>query len=263
MERSSAARELDRVAGLLRAAGCVFAEEEAEILLSSASDASSLEDLISRRAAGLPLEHVVGWAAFCGLRIAVGPRVFVPRRRTELLAGEAALLTAPGSVVLDLCCGSGALGAALLNSVPELELYAADLDPEAAEFARRNLPAAAGVFVGDLFEPLPPSLRGRLDVVLANVPYVPTEEIAAMPTEATTYEARIALDGGHDGLRMQHRVAAEAPDWLAPGGRLLIETSARQLPLTVEAFSANGLAVRVAHSEELDATVVIGTKASA
>jgi release factor glutamine methyltransferase len=209
----------------------------------------------------LPLEHVVGWAEFCGLRIEVEPGVFVPRRRTEFLVRQASAITQPGAVVVDLCCGSGALGIAVAAAVGRVELHAADIDPAAVRCARRNADIFGGtVYEGDLYEPLPAALRGHVEVLIANVPYVPTEAIGLLPSEARLYEARVALDGGEDGLDIQRRVAAAAPRWLVPGGRLLIETSERQAPHTVELFARCGLIPQVAADEELDATVVIGTK---
>jgi release factor glutamine methyltransferase len=115
------------------------------------------------------------------------------------------------------------------------------------------------VHEGDLYEPLPAALRRRVDVLAVNAPYVPTEAVGLMPREARIHEPRVALDGGADGLDVQRRVTAAAPRWLASGGHLLIETSERQAPQTVEIFTRNGLIPRVARSDELDATVVIGT----
>ncbi|MCZ8516581.1 putative protein N(5)-glutamine methyltransferase [Paenibacillus filicis] len=245
----------------LRAAGCVFAEDEARLLVSAARTPDDLAAMVDKRVAGLPLEHVIGWAEFCGLRFAVEPGVFVPRLRTEFLVRQAAALARSSAVVVDLCCGSGALGAALAASLERIELHSVDIDPAAVRCARRNVTAADGhVYGGDLYEPLPATLRGRIDVLVANVPYVPTEAIRLLPPEARLHEARVALDGGTDGLDVQRRVAAEAPLWLAPGGHLLIETSERQAPQTVEFFAHNGLIPQVASSEELDATVVIGTR---
>jgi release factor glutamine methyltransferase len=248
----------------LRAAGCVFAEDEARLLSSAARTPAELAAMVDRRAAGTPLEHVIGWAEFCGLRIAVEPGVFVPRRRTELLVHEAAALarraasrTATVPRVIDLCCGSGAVGAALVAALDRVELYAADLDPAAVRCARRNL-AGRQVYEGDLFEPLPAGLRGRVDILVANVPYVPAGEIGLMPPEARDHEPRVALDGGTDGLDVLRRVAAEAPRWLAPCGHLLFETSERQVRHAVAALARTGLEPRVARSNELAATVVIG-----
>ena len=189
------------------------------------------------------------------------PGVFVPRRRTEFLVHQASALTRPRAVVVDLCCGSGALGAALVAVQDRVELYAVDIDTAAVRCARRNVTAAGGrVYVGDLYEPLPATLRGRVDILLANVPYVPTEEVGLLPPEARTHEARVALDGGADGLDVLRRVTAAAPRWLAPGGHLLFETSERQAPQAVETVARNGLLPRVASSDELDATVVTGTR---
>jgi release factor glutamine methyltransferase len=242
----------------LRAAGCVFAEEEAELLRARAADPAELEALTARRVVGEPLEHVLGWAEFHGLRVAVGPGVFVPRRRTEFLVDLAVERTHPGAVVLDLCCGSGALGAAVAVERPGIELVAADLDPAAVRCARSNLePIGGRVFEGDLFVPLPAALRGRVDVLLANVPYVPTGEIALMPPEARLHEASLALDGGGDGLDVLRRVAAEAGDWLAPGGVLLTETGDEQATAAVRVLTAAGFAAHIA-SDDDGATVVLG-----
>lgn len=246
----------------LRAAGCVFAEDEARLLTEAASTPAELESMVDSRVAGLPLEQIVGWAEFHGLRIIIEPGVFVPRRRTEFLVDEAAALIRPGALVVDLCCGSGAIGAALAKAVPGIELYAADLDPAAVSCARRNLPPDR-VYQGDLYAALPQALRGRVDLLVANVPYVPTEAIADMPPEARDHEPRTALDGGSDGLEVLRAVAAEAPGWLAPGGHLLIETSEGQAPLAVDAFALAGLVPRIARSRKRYATVVIGTSASA
>ncbi|MGW0364378.1 putative protein N(5)-glutamine methyltransferase [Streptomyces sp. NPDC002990] len=245
----------------LRTAGCVFAQEEADLLTAAARDDGHLADLLARRLAGEPLEHVVGWAEFCGLRMEVGEGAFVPRRRTEFLVREAVALAPPGAVVLDLCCGVGALGAAVAAGVPgAVELHAADIDPAALAYARRNVaPYGGSVWEGDLYSALPTSLRGRVDVLVVNAPYVPTDEIGLMPTEARDHEPLVSLDGGADGLDVHRRVAAGAVPWLAPGGHLLIETSTRQRRATAAALTSAGLTVRVAASQELYATVAIGT----
>jgi release factor glutamine methyltransferase len=248
----------------LRAAGCVFAEREAELLAGAATSPEALEVLASRRVAGEPLEHVLGWASFCGLRIAVEPGVFVPRHRTELLVRAAAAearAVRGRPVVLDLCCGSGAVGAAVATLLPVVELHASDVEPAAVRCARRNLARAGGhVYEGDLFAPLPRSLRGRVNVLVANVPYVPTSAIALLPPEARNHEPRRALDGGEDGLEVLRRVAAEAPGWLAPGGVLLSETSESQAPSAATALSGAGLKAEARTAEE---TTVMQARRSA
>ena len=196
----------------LRAAGCVFAEDEATLLIGAASSAADLERMVGQRVSGRPLEQVLGWAEFCGLRIVVEPGVFVPRRRTEFLVDQAAALAGPNPVVVDLCCGSGAVGAALVDRLTgAVELCASDIDPAAVHCARRNLPHHE-VFEGDLYAALPTALEGRIDLLVVNAPYVPTDAIRLMPPEARDHEPAVALDGGPDGMDIHRRVAAEASE---------------------------------------------------
>lgn len=267
----------DTVVTTLRAAGVVFAEDEAALLLEAATDAADLAARIARRCNGEPVELVVGWAAFDGLRVPVSPGVFVPRRRSEALVETAdRLLGAPAPrpvgdrlVVLDLCCGTGALGVALARRLAAraatVELVLGDHDHRATDSARTtlrtvDLPAtAARAVTGDLFAPVPAQLRGRVDVLLANVPYVPTAEITLLPREARDHEPRHALDGGVDGLGVLRRVAAEAGEWLAPGGLLLTEATGRQAPAAVQALAGPGRSVHVVDDEERDVSVVVAT----
>jgi release factor glutamine methyltransferase len=269
----------------LRTAGCVFAEDEDQLLVSSAGTDAELTAMVGQRVAGLPLEQILGWAEFCGLRVVVEPGVFVPRRRTEFLVRQAITLgwqsARPGApvVVLDLCCGTGALGLAVARGLshgqghrvhtggghpatPEhAEVHAADIDPVAVRCAQRNLAPVGGlVYQGDLFGPLPGTLRGRVDLLIANVPYIPSGEIELLPPEARLYEPRVALDGGRDGLELLRRVAEAAPGWLAPGGSLLSEVSELQAQPAREILRAAGLGTRVKSSEELNATVLIATR---
>ncbi|MFC4508134.1 MULTISPECIES: putative protein N(5)-glutamine methyltransferase [Streptomyces] len=251
----------DAVVTALRAAGCVFAEDEAELILATARTPDEREAMVGRRVSGLPLELVVGWAEFHGLRVTVEPGVFVPRRRTEFLVEQALARVPHASVVVDLCCGSGAVGAALAASLGHVELHVADIDPVAVRCARANVAAYGGhAHEGDLFEALPDRLRGRVDILAANVPYVPSDEVPLLPAEARDHEPLTALDGGGDGLDVLRRVAAGATDWLAPEGILLVETSERQAPDAVEAFTRAGLTTRLAEDEERYAHVVIGTR---
>jgi len=247
---TSSADPAQEIVTALRAAGCVFAEEEAALLLAEAQNERELFEMVARRVDGEPLEQIVGWAEFCGLRVVVTPGVFVPRRRTEALVdlAVAIIVDLERPVVVDLCCGTGAIGVAIAAREPTTELHAADLDPAAVECARQNMTrnvTTGEVHEGDLYDALPADLRGRIDVLAVNAPYVPTDEIAMMPTDARDHEHRIALDGGPDGLELHRRVAADAAAWLRPGGTLLIETSRPQAEGTVAACAAAGLAAGV------------------
>lgn len=241
----------------LRAAGSVFAEDEAQILIDAAATPAALAAMVDQRVAGLPLESIVGWADFCGQRVAVDPGVFVPRRRTELLVRTAVAFTAPGMTVVDLACGTGAVGLVIASRIAGVSLHAVDIDPAAVACARRNLePVGGRVYAGDLYDALPPGLRAG--VVVANVPYVPTDALDLLPREARMHERRVALDGGADGLDLVRRVAGGARDRLAPGGRVLVEAGADQVDAAVEAFAAAGLAPTVARDDEVAGTVVVG-----
>lgn len=242
----------------LRAAGCVFAEDEAALLSEAAgADAALLESLVVRRVAGEPLEVIVGWAAFRGIRIAVDAGVFVPRVRSELLVIEALPHATPGTVVVEMCAGVAAVATALAAEAPGVEVWAAELDPVAVAVARLNL-TSDRVVEGDLYDALPAALHGRIGVLVANAPYVPSAEIALMPLEARDYEPHLALDGGADGLDIQRRIIAGAPEWLAPGGVLVVETSVRQADATVALMRAAGLTAHAVHDDEVDGTVAVG-----
>jgi len=255
--------ELARVVGTLRAAGCVFAEDEAALLLAEAADTSQLAAMVALRAGGEPLELVLGWAEFRGLRIAVEPGVFVPRRRTAFLAELAARFLVSGEIVVDLCCGAGAIGASLLEGVSGIELHAADVSDAAVRCTRQNLAkeianGTAFVYQGDLDAPLPSTIAGKISALTANVPYVPSAEIPLLPAEAREYEPLTALDGGSDGLDLLRRVAEAAPRWLRTGGRVLVEISDRQQDAATAAFEAAGLEPSVHESEEYFTTVLVG-----
>ncbi|PWJ52689.1 release factor glutamine methyltransferase [Quadrisphaera granulorum] len=261
--------------GRLRAAGCVFAEEEAALLLEDSPSPAALEQRVLRRETGEPLELVLGWVAFAGLRVGTAPGVFVPRRRSELLVREglAALASRAvradaarlgrAAVVVDLCCGTGAVGLAVAVAAARqgvrVELHAADVDPVATACATQNLHDVDGarVHTGDLYAALPERLRGRVDLLLVNAPYVPTAAVALMPPEARDHEPLTALDGGDDGLDVHRRVAMGARTWLADGGVLLLETSAPQAEGTLAACRAGGLAAIAVTDHDLEASCAL------
>lgn len=257
--RRSSGSAYDELVARLRRAGCVFAEDEAQLLLEAAADPAELESLTERRVAGEPLEHLLGWAEFDGLRIVVPAGVFVPRRRSEILVATSLQLVSRDDRVVELCCGVAAVGTALLHRSPLLQLTVADIDPAALVGAAANLGGRAAVLQGDLYGTLPAALRGAVDLVVANAPYVPSDEIALMPSEAREHEPAVALDGGVDGLDLHRRIAAEAPLWLRRGGHLVVETSDRQASTSVRIFERAGFEARVVSDEEIAGTAVIGT----
>lgn len=208
---------------------------------------------------GMPLQYIVGWAEFYGLRVLVEPGVFVPRFRSEFLVKQALGRCRTDATVLDICCGSGALGMAMISEMPSIRLLASDNDPFAIRCASRNLESLGGqVLHGDLFDALPSSLMGNIDILIANAPYVPTESIHTMPRDAREHEPRQTLDGGPDGLDVHRRIAKEVKEWLLLGGSVLVETSEDQSQTMKHIFESHGLRATVVTSDEYEATVVIG-----
>ncbi len=277
----AALRVRDLVAAVtsqLYAAGCVSAPAEARWLLEEAlelapgelarrrgeavpgaralqpstSARARLAAMTARRAAGEPLQYVVGWAPFGRLRLAVGPGVFVPRPETEGLAElAAARLRAQREprLAVDLCSGCGAIACFVADAVPGARVLATELDPGALAWGRRNAERhGVELLAGDLDGPLPPQLAGRVQVLTANVPYVPSDQIELLPRDVRDHEPRLALDGGPDGLDVLRRVAALAPRWLASGGVLLSEIAEDQGSAATQALAAAGLGeVRLHH----------------
>jgi len=273
----------------LAAAGCISAAAEARWLVEEAADPLALRAMVARRAAGEPLQYVVGWAPFGRLRLLVGPGVFVPRPETEGLADRAAArlraasaltdrdpshrgtplgspepprplgfpgplrpihrgtpLGFPGPlrpIAVDLCSGSGAIACFLAAEVPGARVVATELDPAALAWARPNTDRyGVELLAGDLDAPLPAELAGRVDVLCANVPYVPSGAIPTLPRDVRDHEPRLALDGGPDGLDVLRRVAALAGRWLAPGGFLLCEIGEDQGAAAAALLAEAGLA---------------------
>ncbi len=210
---------------------------------------------IERRAAGEPLQYVTGEMPFRHLVLQVRPGVFIPRPETEVLV-DAVLEYLEGRgvaepVVVDLCTGSGAVAVSTAFERAGARAYATEIVPETAEVARLNAERAGvadrvTVGVGDLFEPLPPELRGLADVVVSNPPYIPTADLADLPDEVGSREPRVALDGGADGLDTVRRIVDGARDWLRPGGLLAIETDTARVKDAADLMSSwyEGVVVR-------------------
>ena len=217
---------MPQLADRLAAAGFLSAREEAEELEARAGgDNRLLEELVERRPSGEPLAWLVGTAAFCGLRVRVDPGVHVPRPHTDVLALRAVeRLPAQGTAV-DLCTGSGAVAAVLVDRRPAATVIATDVDERAVACARSN---GVDARRGDLFDPLPAALRGRIDVVTAVVPYVPTAALAWLQRDTFAHESALAYDGGPDGTAILRRALEGGRGVLRPGGALLLELGGGQ-----------------------------------
>lgn len=257
--------------GQLRAAGCVFAEEEAEAIVSRFPALDDQFTAVERRCSGTPLELVLGVADFAGTTVTVAPGVFLPRHRAEALVTAADLLAdslpsvgpaRTGScLVLDLGCGTGAIASAVCCRHPHWEVHACDLDPAAVRCARVNARAYGfAVHRADWFDGLPQPLRGRLSLIIAHLPYVPTAELALLPRDYRAVEPASAVDGGRDGLDPWRAVAARCPDWLLPGGHLLTQVALHQADAASAVAAAVGLPSRLI---EYDDSVVVDVQAGA
>jgi release factor glutamine methyltransferase len=219
--------------------GCVAPAEEADALFRASDEGvGGIEELVVRRLGGEPLAWITGSVVFGGVRVHVDPGVFVPRPQTEAMAKRAASLLPDAGIAVDLCTGSGAVAVVLAAAHPQATVVATEIDALAVSCARGN---GVDVFAGDLDEPLPPSLRGRVDVMTAVVPYVPTEELPFLPRDVLANEPRAALDGGPRGTRLLVRAAEAAPRWLRPGGTVVLELGGDQADEVAAAFERFGL----------------------
>lgn len=244
---------LHQLTARLRAAGCVFAEEEAAQLRARFPDGSDREGAVRRRERGTPLEHVLGFADFAGTRVAVDPRVFVPRRRAEPLVElcVTAARSMPTALVADLGCGTGAIAAAVSARLPQGDVVAVDDDPAAVACARRN-GAEHGfeVYAGDWFDGLPARCQGRVDVAVAYLPHVPVACLDGLPADYRAAEPLPTVDGGADGLDPLRTVLDQAPRWLRADG-VIITMSANGQDADVRAVAAErGWRVRMRDDDE-------------
>lgn len=236
------------VVSALAEGGCVAPAEEADALFrASIEGVGQIEQLVARRLGGEPLAWITGSVLFCGIRIHVDAGVFVPRPHTQALARRAVSLLPDDGIAVDLCTGSGAVAAVLGSAHPRATVVATDVDPVAVECARRN---GVSALVGNLDEPLPPSLRGRVDVITAVVPYVPTEELLFLPRDVLANEPRPALDGGPRGTTVLVRAVEAAPRWLRPGGSVFLELGGDQAGEVAAAFENVGLSEIRVHRDD-------------
>jgi release factor glutamine methyltransferase len=228
------------VASRLAEAGCVAPSEEADELIEAAgSDEGLLDRLVARRVTGEPLAWVTGSVCFAGHRIVVHPGVYVPRWQSEPLARRAVELLPDGGLAADLCTGSGAIAVALARARPTARVLATDLDPDACACARDN---GVEVFAGHLASPLPAGDRGHFDVVIAVVPYVPTDQLEYLPRDVREHEPLLALDGGPHGTRLLEQAVWAGAELLRPGGVLLLELGGDQAEELAGVLTAAGFA---------------------
>lgn len=251
----------ERLVADLRHAGCVFAEDEADLAVAAlfaegvdpVGGEARLEDYVRRRAAGEPAEYILGSAVLAGRRVKVGPGVFIPRPwSADLVARAAQLLNIAGDgTAVDLGTGSGAIALAISELAPRSHVWATEVDAEAVRWAMENCADRPGVTVcqGDLYEGLPVSLRHRVDVIAGSLPYVPSGEMDGLPRDHVTNEPVQAFDGGETGLAVISRALNRAREWLRPGGHILMEIGAGEGPPATALAAAAGLADVVVHTD--------------
>ncbi len=231
----------------LREAGCVFVEEESRLLLDQFPEGATLEKAVRRRVAGEPLEHVLGHARFCNLRIDVQPGVFVPRRRAEPLARAAVCAVRarpPGATVLDLGCGAGGIAATVAEGVESAQVWASDVSERAVRCARVNAERFGyKVVLSDWWADLPHDLVRSLDVVAAYLPHVPDERVHEVPADYRRAEDERALRGGRDGLDALRAVLPDLGRWLAPQGVFVTLLAHEQLPTAAALVARHGWGV--------------------
>jgi release factor glutamine methyltransferase len=236
-----------RIVRTLAGGGCVAPGAEADALLgASAGGVGPIEELVARRLRGEPLAWITGSVVFCGVRVRIDPGVFVPRPHTEWLARRAIDLLPAQGIAVDLCTGSGVVAAVIAPARPRATVIATDIDPVAVACARRN---GVRTLQGDLDEPLPRSLRERVDVMTAVVPYVPSEELHLLPRDVVAHEPLHALDGGPRGTTVLARAAVATARWLRPGGSVLLELGGDQADAVASLLSDAGLSGIAVHRD--------------
>jgi release factor glutamine methyltransferase len=193
--------------------------------------------LVQRRLTGEPLAWITGLIEFGGLAVRVDPGVYVPQWQSELLAERALERLPEDGVAIDLCTGSGALAMVLAAGRASARVHATDLDEAAVACARSN---GVDAVAGDLFAPLPPALRGTVDVVAGVVPYVPTGELSLLQRDTFTFETPLAYDGGPDGCALLRRALSGASRFLRPGGALLLELGGDEATLIADDLEYSG-----------------------
>ena len=244
--------DVEALAAALAREGFIAANEEAvELIAAAEGDVELLDGLLARRLTGEPLAWITGRVTFCDIEVRVDPGVYVPRWHSEQLAHRAIARLPANGVAIDLCTGSGAIARTLMANRPDAHVVASDVDPRAVACAEAN---GVEAYCGDLFAPLPRDIDGRVDVVVAVVPYVPTDELPLLQRDTFTFETPLSYDGGSDGTDILRRVVSESTRFLRPGGALLLELGGDQASaLSADLSRHNYVDVDVLVDEEGDA----------
>ncbi|MCH8899699.1 MAG: peptide chain release factor N(5)-glutamine methyltransferase [Acidobacteria bacterium] len=211
------------------------------------TELATFEALAARRRAGEPLQYLEERIPFGPIEVTVDRRGLIPRPETEQLFALAVDAVVEPQIIVDLGTGSGNLALALKHAFPDAVVYATEISPAAASLARENSRDAnldVTVLDGDLFDPIPEHLRGNVDLIVSNPPYLSEAEIAELPADVRDHEPRIALVAGRTGDEVVAVIASEAPRWLAPGGTIVCEISEFRGPAMEELFAPLGGEVR-------------------
>lgn len=217
-------------------------DKTALILAESVSAAAldTFDALVRMRASGVPLQHLEGSVQFGPLELICDARALIPRPETEELWELVTSLVSAPSIIVDLCTGGGCLALALKHAFPAARVVGSDLSADALSLASDNVSLTGlGVelFPGDLFGALPDELRGTVDLIVSNPPYLATAELADLQPEVAVHDPTMALVAGVDGDEVLTRMAAGIGDWLAPGGVVAVEIGASQGPRAMELFA--------------------------
>jgi release factor glutamine methyltransferase len=211
----------------------------------------SFRDYVRRRAAGEPLQTLIGTWEFYSRSFKVEPGVFIPRPETEILIEQCIRLLTPADsrliapLALEIGCGAGVVGISLAAEIPALEIYATDVSPAAIKLSAHNarshgVTPRATFLAGNLFEPLPPKLAGQFDLLVSNPPYVQRDQISSLPVEVSRHDPPEALDGGADGLTFYRALAAGLDRWLREDGAVAVEIGADQAEAVREILGRAG-----------------------
>ena len=220
--------------------------------------------LVARRAGGEPLPFLIGKIEFWGLELQVKPGAFVPRPSSELTVERALarLKKKKAPVVIDVCTGAGPIALAIADEIPKANVYGTDILDEGLNQGRKNARRLGINNVtlkqGDMYKSLPKSLRGSVDMITGHIPYVPADEIDDLPSEVREFEPLETLtDASHDGLFLVRHAIEEAPQWLKPGGWLLLEVSDDLPPKLRKLIRKAGLEDKGVATDEDDLSVVV------